>query len=389
MSRENQNDIKMDKRKVLWLIGVLFFSYSLNAQLICPPDPSTYTANTYVNETYSSSTGWTFVNSGWGTISVVGGAMNFNDVAGGSSHRAYKTYTTGGGTNLISSYCKNFQVDLNFTVTSGDCPAHYIVALTQTTGEIVSSNHDAIGVSLTAPGNGGSPPPNCNGVPDGLNPWRIGLFVREGSTAQTFTGPSDINLPALNVTYYLRLIRKRDDLCLSIFDDAGFTNHIPGSPICWQGAAPFASSDPLEIANLKYVQHGVNPATFGYPIRHISMDVDNFKFSQVLPSTGGFTCSPRLANNGAADFNERNFSELKVYPNPTQDVLFVQVPGENQKIQTIKITDLFGRIIKSISIIDSENSTAKVNVNDLSGGIYFIEVAAEIQQWKTKVSVVR
>ncbi|GFZ81812.1 hypothetical protein GCM10011531_10150 [Aquaticitalea lipolytica] len=65
-------------------------------------------------------------------------------------------------------------------------------------------------------------------------------------------------------------------------------------------------------------------------------------------------------------------SRINVYPNPVKDIL--NIKSDIPNIESITITDLNGRIVKSINY----NTVSEVNCNisDLNSGIYFLRIAS-------------
>lgn len=63
-----------------------------------------------------------------------------------------------------------------------------------------------------------------------------------------------------------------------------------------------------------------------------------------------------------------NFTQktLKLFPNPTKDLLTIQI--ENQQSETFQIIDLYGRVVRTMQIVTQQT----VDVHDLAPGIYLI-----------------
>ncbi len=61
-------------------------------------------------------------------------------------------------------------------------------------------------------------------------------------------------------------------------------------------------------------------------------------------------------------------SEIKIYPNPTSDILYFE--GLNRTINQIQIFELSGKLIKQINIKD----VSSVNLTDLKQGIYILKM---------------
>ncbi|MFL9833578.1 T9SS type A sorting domain-containing protein [Chryseobacterium terrae] len=66
----------------------------------------------------------------------------------------------------------------------------------------------------------------------------------------------------------------------------------------------------------------------------------------------------------ALSTNDLKLNDFKIYPNPFTDIITI---SETDDIQNLKITDVSGRLIKTI-----EKASSKINLNDLKPGIYFI-----------------
>jgi hypothetical protein len=69
-------------------------------------------------------------------------------------------------------------------------------------------------------------------------------------------------------------------------------------------------------------------------------------------------------------------SKLNVYPNPASSELNIEVKGE--KIEAVKITSINGQLM------NSEFVANKININNLSSNVYFIEVKTANNIYRTK-----
>ena len=69
------------------------------------------------------------------------------------------------------------------------------------------------------------------------------------------------------------------------------------------------------------------------------------------------------------------FSEniLSVFPNPTKDI--VNVSNTSASINSIEVTDLNGRVVKTVNAIDASN--VQVNISDLSSGVYMMKIVSD------------
>jgi hypothetical protein len=68
--------------------------------------------------------------------------------------------------------------------------------------------------------------------------------------------------------------------------------------------------------------------------------------------------------------------EFVVYPNPASEKITVQLKNKNDGITLIQIYDQLGRIIQT-ERFSNALSTGIIELNNLSKGIYFIEVTSQ------------
>ena len=65
-----------------------------------------------------------------------------------------------------------------------------------------------------------------------------------------------------------------------------------------------------------------------------------------------------------------------IYPNPSKSITCVPVFGDNQKIELF-LTDIFGRIIKTIYEGNATQSNYFIHANEMTAGIYFVVLKSE------------
>ena len=76
-------------------------------------------------------------------------------------------------------------------------------------------------------------------------------------------------------------------------------------------------------------------------------------------------------NNQTIGINELDDKKIKIYPNPVQNELFVEL--ENERITKMNIVDISGKLIKTISNTNSKH----IDVSSLNQGIYILEIYSE------------
>ena len=83
---------------------------------------------------------------------------------------------------------------------------------------------------------------------------------------------------------------------------------------------------------------------------------------------GGFDAF-RIVDSMPTAISELDIKEISIYPNPAHD--FIQVKNENHERLNISIMDINGKILLTKSLAADEN---RIQIQDLSAGIYFIKV---------------
>ena len=73
--------------------------------------------------------------------------------------------------------------------------------------------------------------------------------------------------------------------------------------------------------------------------------------------------------------NNKIINDFNIYPNPTKGIINIT---NLYNIKNIIITDIYGQIIKQINI---KNSELKLDISDLSNGIYFIKIGNKVERF--------
>ena len=66
-------------------------------------------------------------------------------------------------------------------------------------------------------------------------------------------------------------------------------------------------------------------------------------------------------------------NDFSVFPNPSKDL--INVSNNSIAIKSIEITDLNGRVVKTVAALDSLN--VQVNISDLSTGVYMMKILSD------------
>lgn len=68
--------------------------------------------------------------------------------------------------------------------------------------------------------------------------------------------------------------------------------------------------------------------------------------------------------------SESTLYDVKVYPNPTTDILSINIGNLNDKPASIQILDIFGRVMQSVG--ECLNSDIQLNISHLPSGCYYV-----------------
>lgn len=76
--------------------------------------------------------------------------------------------------------------------------------------------------------------------------------------------------------------------------------------------------------------------------------------------------------------NETWSNAVNIYPNPTQDVIFIEFNQAETDNYELSLVDIHGRLILSEKVINTNGTSLKaLNIKDISKGIYFLKLQTE------------
>ena len=77
-------------------------------------------------------------------------------------------------------------------------------------------------------------------------------------------------------------------------------------------------------------------------------------------------------------------TRLTVYPNPTDDVLYVELTGAG--IANVALYDLQGRVVETVRATSLQGGTATLNMHNIPAGVYVLHVTdGEGKEYRQKV----
>ena len=96
-----------------------------------------------------------------------------------------------------------------------------------------------------------------------------------------------------------------------------------------------------------------------------------------------------FVNTAVANMNRGNIASVTVYPNPARQVAYLSFEVKETSNVKVVLTDLSGRAIQNVFNGQKVNGTQNINIdlNNLSSGLYMVNIVTEQGQKSVKMSV--
>jgi hypothetical protein len=72
--------------------------------------------------------------------------------------------------------------------------------------------------------------------------------------------------------------------------------------------------------------------------------------------------------------SENDLSAITIYPNPSSDILNINLSSVNEEVKSISIVDITGKLIQAIDVL--ENTYISLNVSSLASGLYHVKISS-------------
>jgi photosystem II stability/assembly factor-like uncharacterized protein len=136
------------------------------------------------------------------------------------------------------------------------------------------------------------------------------------------------------------------------------------------------------VETIKEPSTGANTLSYVYP------EIDTYKFNIIGYQNGNMYRSNNvrieLSTVGIVDFSKNRTNHLKVYPNPTQGNVTIDLPENLNKSYTIDVYSLSGSKVYSKLITRNDN---QLNLEKLNNGIYIIRLENDGEIYSQKVKI--
>ena len=108
---------------------------------------------------------------------------------------------------------------------------------------------------------------------------------------------------------------------------------------------------------------------------YFDMCSPNFSFIDGTPSNG--TIYIITPNDNYVGISENDMKSFKVFPNPANDIIYIENNNELLDIESVYIVDMFGKVILEFYGNETTNSILTLNIETISEGIYFIRILSK------------
>ena len=135
----------------------------------------------------------------------------------------------------------------------------------------------------------------------------------------------------------------------------------------------FTFISPIVTTTSNWVQYSYN--LDAYANQNVRIGINCISDDQYALLIDNFKVT-KSSNLSTDSFNQDQFS---IYPNPSQNVVNIESKN-NLIIESVKIVDLSGKLI-----IEKNQNTNQVDIENLSNGMYIVEVASEGRIYKKKL----
>jgi hypothetical protein len=147
------------------------------------------------------------------------------------------------------------------------------------------------------------------------------------------------------------------------------------------------SLDGINFTEIGYVTPNNMPSKYSFEDRNATLGIVNYYriCTYELDGTKSYTFIYPLATG-----NDELLNVSQIFPNPTNSSFTFAFDSKQKGTAIVNITDIFGKVVKSIPYNVSVGITEqKIEVEDLSSGIYFVEIINSFNEVITKQKLVK
>lgn len=121
-----------------------------------------------------------------------------------------------------------------------------------------------------------------------------------------------------------------------------------------------------------FLPHQVISGVYDYVKSVYGSDLDGDGDADILSASYDNNQVAWNENLEITDVQQNELSDVKIYPNPTRDFIYIEAKDTRHNSSTLKVMDALGRLVDTETSI-TENSV-RVNVSSLNTGIYNLSI---------------
>ncbi len=87
--------------------------------------------------------------------------------------------------------------------------------------------------------------------------------------------------------------------------------------------------------------------------------------------------------------DKSDLTDFEIYPNPAYSLVRISLSGYNIRAESIVISDLLGNECLNVKKVGDNNQDIAIDVNKLSGGVYFIRILAGTSVQTKKITIIK
>jgi hypothetical protein len=165
-------------------------------------------------------------------------------------------------------------------------------------------------------------------------------------------------------SFYLNHYIKRDYSCWELFHKKYLVTILPYDSVTVQTGTIYGAD---------YTAINVQNNTIFYPRLCFFTSVPNFEND--IEISNDANCDSIPISISIVGLNELEIKDgrLKIYPNPSRDLLNVELMDISKSNFTLKLTSILGKE-ETFELIKKQENNMQLNVSHLKKGIYFLQV---------------
>ena len=104
-------------------------------------------------------------------------------------------------------------------------------------------------------------------------------------------------------------------------------------------------------------------------------------YTQTLQTVHGCDSVVTLHLTITVGIDDHDGFDFRVYPNPTYNIVNVQITNHHSTITEIHLVDAYGRLLRSTHVVETQNftslQTAQIDLSRYANGVYFVKAVAD------------